>query len=316
MDHASNIATSNIATSNNNNNTINNRRRRTNNNTVICLNCGEVGHKSVRCQEPIKSFGIVAYKRKTICSNNLIPTDIKDFLKREIPPSPPPGLGLDSDLGLLYLLIQRRDSIAFVDLMRGNYRHNQDSAIDVYFKEMVPSEKYRLLNNSFQKNSEELWVNKRPNQFKVEHEIAARKFATLNVSDLSRRNHSKYWYTAFGFPKGRKRGVRETELECAIREFSEESGYNPDSIKVDPDFFVIERFIGSDGINYEQKYWIAECLTDDEPTIDPSNTEQIGEIGSIGWFTVRESVKLFYDVHSERKRILKEVHEKLVKIEK
>lgn len=283
------------------------RRRR---NVVICLNCGKNGHKSVRCQEPIKSFGIIAFKKrkKNPPENKLISENINNYLKENVV-YPPPGLGYNSDI--LYLLIQRRDSIAFVDLMRGNYKNTCDPVLDIYFKEMIPSEKDRLRNNSFQKNSEVLWINKRPNQFKAEHHIASMKFNTLNVKSLIEKNPSKYWYTSFGFPKGRKKGIKESEIECAVREFSEESGYNTDAIAIDPNFYVIEKFIGSDGIHYEQKYWVAECITDEEPVINPNNSEQIGEIGSIGWFKFEEANKLFYEEHSERKRILSEVNDKI-----
>ena len=290
-------------------------------NMVTCLNCGKDGHKSSKCNDAIKSYGIIAFKRKRMKGDNhLIPLDIKEYI-HDVVYGGPPGLGhlsCDDEDGLFFLLVQRRDSIAYVDIMRGNYRNNTSRILDTYFQEMIPSEKLRLKTKTFKENSDTLWVNKystkkQPSHFKSDHEIAEKKFNAIDIDTLLDNNKSKYWHTSFGFPKGRKRNIYESDIDCAVREFCEESGYNHESIHVDENFFVTEKFIGSDGIVYEQKYWIAECMSDDVPHMDPTNNEQVGEIGSVGWFNVSEADKLFYDDHHEKRRVLIDTNNELMR---
>lgn len=249
-------------------------------NFVICLNCGEHGHKSVKCSKNIRSYGIILFKQR-----------------------------LDGEL--VFLLVQRRDTIGYVDLMRGNYIDVNDPMLSMHFREMLDEEKERLLNFSFEENSNRLWINKRSHFYKLEYENSKKKFATLNLKDLIEKNKSIYTYQSYGFPKGRRHNIHETEIECAIREFSEESNYSEQDIEVYPNFYVSEIFNGSDGITYEQIYWVAKCISDKDPMIDPLNLEQVGEIRQVGWYTKNEADLLFYPDHTEKKRILNEVYTQL-----
>ena len=56
------------------------------------------------------------------------------------------------------------------------------------------------------------------------------EFYTLNDL-IEESNHYDNWIEAeWGFPKGR-RNYQETDFECALREFSEETGYSIKNIK-------------------------------------------------------------------------------------
>ena len=58
----------------------------------FCNNCGKLGHLFHQCKIPITSIGIIAFRIK----NNKIE----------------------------YLLIRRKDSLSFVDFLRGKYQLN------------------------------------------------------------------------------------------------------------------------------------------------------------------------------------------------
>ena len=114
----------------------------------------------------------------------------------------------------------------------------------------------------------------------------------------------KPFYTSpeWGFPKGRKmRG--ESDLECAIREFCEETGYSYSDIKIVTNIKpIIENIIGTNGVKYRHIYYIAEDISNKNPKID-GNTE----IGDIGFFSFDDSNKLFREYHIEKKKITKNV---------
>ena len=52
----------------------------------------------------------------------------------------------------------------------------------------------------------------------------------IDIVKMIELNPSKYDYTAYEFPKGRKKNATEDETVCAIREFKEETGYIGDII--------------------------------------------------------------------------------------
>ena len=93
-----------------------------------CNNCGKNGHSFHQCKSPIISYGIIAF-RKNPAKNNT----------RE------------------YLLIRRKDTLGFVDFMRGKYSiYNKEYILNM-IKQMTNEEKRRLLNDSFSKLWNDLW---------------------------------------------------------------------------------------------------------------------------------------------------------------
>ena len=82
---------------NNNNNIINNSTN-TNKNFIFCNNCGKGGHLYHQCKTPITSVGII-----TVRSNNS---------------------------NLEYLLIRRKDSLGYIDFLRGKYNINSKHNIN------------------------------------------------------------------------------------------------------------------------------------------------------------------------------------------
>jgi 8-oxo-dGTP pyrophosphatase MutT (NUDIX family) len=93
-----------------------------------CNNCGKNGHSFYQCKSAIISYGIIAFRENPVKNNT-----------RE------------------YLLIRRKDTLGFVDFMRGKYSiYNKEYILNM-IKQMTNSEKHRLLNDSFSKLWEELW---------------------------------------------------------------------------------------------------------------------------------------------------------------
>ena len=72
-------------------NTTNTTNKYRKNSTMYCGNCGKIGHVYKVCYEPIISLGIILYRKI------------------------PNGDGIE------YLMVRRKDSLGFVELVRGNY---------------------------------------------------------------------------------------------------------------------------------------------------------------------------------------------------
>jgi 8-oxo-dGTP pyrophosphatase MutT (NUDIX family) len=148
---------------------------------------------------------------------------------------------------------------------------------------------------------------------------AQSKYNMLNIKELLQSNPCKYKDTEWIFPKGRKNTLPRTtlsrvriekNLECATREFQEESGFKHGDYKINHSFGTFEEsFIGTNNIKYRHIYYIAYVNEDvDLPKIDSKNIHQVGEIKNLGWFTFQECLQNIRSYDVEKKRIIQAVH--------
>jgi 8-oxo-dGTP pyrophosphatase MutT (NUDIX family) len=226
---------------------------------VRCINCNVSGHVDRFCAEPITSFGMI------------LTTKINE--------------------SRYFFLVQRKKSIGFVDFVRGKYHTTDDKMILNYLEEMTVTERELLRTKDFETIWEDLWGMddaKKIVYLKTYNE-AKNKFLNniIRVIDLLKTVPLVYTETEYLFPKGR-RNLYESDLNCAIRECCEETGFNRKDFLLLRLPAVKESFIGSDGNYYKTVYYIGETKTTKIPVLDCSSSSQGGEIKNSGWFTYSE----------------------------
>jgi 8-oxo-dGTP pyrophosphatase MutT (NUDIX family) len=114
-----------------------------------------------------------------------------------------------------------------------------------------------------------------------------------------------YFSPEWGFPKGRKKRG-ESDLECAIREFCEETDIKESDINVLKNIKPIEEeLIGTNGVKYKHIYYLAELNANIVDLIKDEIKNSNSEIGDIGFFTYNDSINLIREYHVEKKKILK-----------
>jgi len=129
--------------------------------------------------------------------------------------------------------------------------------------------------------------------------------------------HNPEW----GIPKG-KRQMQETDLQCAIREFCEETGIAPNDLKVFKNCVPLEEvYTGINGVKYRHVYFMAElmCLpknyritenvknaedTELEIPMDIYNKGQVGEISAVKLLGFHKAVGLIRRFHKAKKTII------------
>lgn len=118
------------------------------------------------------------------------------------------------------------------------------------------------------------------------------KFESAFVSDNGKRLKSLIANTRnkeliWEIPKGRK-NRKETMLDCAIREFKEETGVDIDSynimFNIKP---VVESYVSAN-VKYVHNYFMAYMSKTIEPVVNFSYETQISEIDSIRWVSLNE----------------------------
>lgn len=249
----------------------------------ICINCGERGHIFKYCNKPVISYGIILYKENE---------------KKK----------------LEYLMIERRDSIGFTDFIRGKYE--TEETLKEYIQSMTYTELYRISTMSFKELWDSIFMNKKSKIYKNEFLQAYRKFQKLEIDNIiySQINNIKYCLAEVGFPKGR-RHLDESELDCAKREFYEETGISEDFYTIDASLIRFkEEYSVINGKEYIQYYYTAKlnenvCI---DLSIDKNNILQYGEIKSIKWMDFKTAYKSIRTYHHTKRGILFKINQVLL----
>jgi 8-oxo-dGTP pyrophosphatase MutT (NUDIX family) len=268
-------------------------------NTIVCGNCGTIGHVYKNCNHPITSYGVIVVK---IC--------------------------FDRDLRILfpkYLLVQRKDSLAYVEFIRGKYNLENKTYILKLLSNMTEAERQRLTNcHDFETLWKQLWQVKNCSSHYKEFNESRQRFMTLKKGYYLRNtNGVQYLFnldsglgstkaglkeTEWGFPKGR-RNVNESDIACAMREFHEETGIPSKHIAylntVKP---FEEVFCGSNYVRYKHVYFAAVLRKNTLP-----QNETIGysckEIKRTQWFNYDDVMNRLPETNVERRELFRRVHQ-------
>ena len=221
---------------------------------VICGNCRKMGHTYKQCKFPITSYGIIAFRMVG---------------GPHVRPYPE------------FLIIQRRDSIGYIDFLRNKFPHKKM----VFLEEMTQDERRRIATQDFDTLWDNLWTNHDSKIYKNERETAREAFEKLDIPSMLSKTTTNWQTPEWGFPKGRP-NTREIDLDCAMREFREEAGFSHPEYVIPNRKKYVEEFKGSNDVTYKHVYFLAKFPSDcREPTIDPHNRTQVSEVGAIRWAT-------------------------------
>lgn len=205
---------------------------------------------------------------------------------------------------LNFLLIQRKHSIDYEVFIRGGYKYEK---LPFHITRMSNIEIDRIIENEndFDMLWANLWHNPDNKNYQHEKNKAKQRFETLNISELFYDVVPAYTHPSWGFPKGRRHS-KETDRECAIREFIEETNVPRDKFRVLNLSQFFEKYIGSNDQKYAHKYYLAVLHPNlEEPYINESNKNQVTEIGDIGLFNFKDALDKFRGYHTEKRKVLK-----------
>lgn len=276
---------------------------------VVCLNCGKIGHNNKTCRYPTNSYGCIVYKKS-------------------------------KDEQIRYLLIQRKYTPEYIELIRGRYFFpnqqndiNQVTPLNYQYLIMLITdlpiiERYYIIQYGFNYlwNNIWQWIGTDEQMYRInsDYNECERRF------NLLKKGHyfEQYGYISFQtlfnnynthiiepnweFPKGKRR-IGENDQQCAIRECCEETSLNNQDFNI---YLHIqpfqETFIGINSVKYCNSYYIS-VLTNEKKLLyyDPSHLEQNKEIRKIGWFTKNEIEQLINPKYTYRLNMIHNV-DKLV----
>lgn len=201
---------------------------------------------------------------------------------------------LGSDLRVL--LCNRRDTYRYIMLLNGIW--SNEHHIRELIQSMTQEERDRIVKYSFDElwddlyvdHSLRVYVNRRPRNKYLDKE----KFIKSEAASLSPQEcHTpmKMWE----FSKGKKEN-NETNMECARREFEEETRLDSRLLRFVNAAPVGIQFTGTDRRQYEVFYYVAELMAPvaiPDPLTLPSDrirtSAHSGEVAEVQWVSVRDA---------------------------
>lgn len=162
-----------------------------------------------------------------------------------------------------FLIYQRRDTYEYMDFLRGIWG-NEKKLKDLFIA-FSPSEKKRLREYTFDELWDDLWITKENKIHRDGYEKARKKYESVKgkISDLlDSATQSTDKEPPWGFPKGKKNDYsKESDKDCALREFEEETGLDISKIKFWGKELYVEIYKGNNGKSYRTFYYLAETKT-------------------------------------------------------
>ncbi len=234
-----------------------------------CHNCGSSGHICIECKLAIISIGIILYRKNK--TNN-------EFE---------------------FLMIRRNESFGFSDFFFSKTINYNLSIIENVINEMTINEKCKINNYITTQDSRNITEHQKKKINTISSLCDNSKL--LNLGSIIKNSNTMWTEPEWGFPKGR-RNSNERELDCAIREFEEETGINKSNIKLIENIIPYEEiFIASNYKTYKHKYFIAEINDDIDYSLE---NYQKSEVSKIKWFNLTDAIQKIRPYNTEKVTML------------
>lgn len=252
--------------------------------SAVCANCGVSGHFYKDCSLPICSFGIVCYRLRVNLQTCCVTPE--------------------------FLLVQRKDSLFFVEFVRGKYNPDDREYVKKMVSGMTRAEQDMLRRApAFSELWSHLWSFSHLRNHMTQEFCASRgKYARLVAEDAEDTGEKRPGVLEtildelardgvfmaeleWGFPKGR-RNMYENEEVCALREFTEETGVANSLLHIFP-HTIDDAFTGSNNVRYAHKYYIARLVQYGQSLnceIPVCSAQQAREISSVRWMSLKDAL--------------------------
>jgi len=208
-----------------------------------------------------------------------------------------------------------------MDFIRGKYSIYNKTYLLNLFKQMTVEEKDFVSTKEFLDLWNYLWNKENTGeQYHSEYLNSKEKFSAIrfgiinqndsyNLSSLIEMTSDEKWIEPeWGFPKGRK-NYNEKDLDGALREFSEETGYNSNCLSIIENIMPFEEvFMGSNYKTYKHRYFLMKmnlkALNLKEECLDFDKME----VSKIEWKTYEEAIQCIRPYNLEKIRMLTNIN--------
>lgn len=281
-----------------------------------CSNCAKFGHVNKKCKEPVTSIGIICVSIKNL---PIIHQNFKKFIKEKYIEIDNYNFSNINNIDKLdffknninFLMIRRKHSLSYIEFIRGKYQINNIEKLKKYFSHMSPSEIDNIKKLDFNYLWNNLWGKTASYKiFQKEYKNSKNNFNKLILLDIMKELLNIkpiYDCPEWGFPKGRRDGF-EKNLDCAIREFCEETNLDINKLNLLPKSECIyEEYFGTNGIKYRHIYYLSLA----EPDLFEKNISDDFdnyEVSQMGWISWKNAINLIRPYYYEKIKIVNQTY--------
>jgi 8-oxo-dGTP pyrophosphatase MutT (NUDIX family) len=215
-------------------------------------------------------------------------------------------------------MVQRKDSLCFVEFVRGKYSLQNRMYLLRLLSNMTPGERASIECKNFDALWNGFWQTDHNRTFIKEFEQSRCKFSMLvhgyclrpvggsagnliqvSLDGLLAATSSARDGPEYGFPKGR-RNINESDMRCACREFREETSMRAHDIHLLQGVVPFEEvFTGSNKVRYRHVYYVAVLAACSDRVVhdglnvrallgghdvEVTDAVQRREVRALGWF--------------------------------
>jgi 8-oxo-dGTP pyrophosphatase MutT (NUDIX family) len=164
----------------------------------------------------------------------------------------------------------------------------------------------------------QLWGENSGTQYRSEEQASSKKFdsirngviiddALVTIQDIIGNSKTAWSETEWEFPKGR-RNFQEKDLDCALREFEEETGISQNDIIIVDNLLPFEEmYIGSNHKCYKHKYFLAFMNKNEESLHNFQKTE----VSKLEWKNIDQCLESIRPYNLEKKQLIVKINKVL-----
>lgn len=242
-------------------------------------------YNTAKRKEPVKSCGVICFLEQSID----LYKDTKNIQDIRI------------------LLVRRKDSLAYVEFIRGKYKPSDPMYIRSLLRSMTHEEHQKILTMEFEELWTDMWKSKITKSHLQEFTKSIGRFNECrnDIRDYLIKNPTEgEREPEWTFPKGRLNKY-EKEFECASREFREETNILRENVSIKEESVLNESYTGTNGIRYTN-YFYTGVTNIHHVFIHPSNLFQQKEISAIEWVSPEDADERIRRTYPSRTEILRE----------
>lgn len=272
---------------------------KTNNSLLFCYNCYNTGHISKKCPHTVLSYGIICFRASKFSHDHE------------------------------FLMVERKYSFAFVDFLMGKYDLLKPHYLQTLFNRMTLLERCLLASNyTFKKLWHKVWnikdykksIQKEFCKSSIKFYILRNGFISVtdnkfySIETLIQNSTSGYKTPQWYFPKGKRSNEFEKPMDCAIREFKEETNLEINKCKLIKNICFEEEHVANNLFKKKYKvcFFLAEYINDEHNNDreNHSKTQFIdsnNEIGNIEWLNFNECLLKFRKYEKEKIELMEKI---------
>tara|TARA_Y100000741_G_C18251019_1_gene557301 strand:- start:112 stop:735 length:624 start_codon:yes stop_codon:yes gene_type:complete len=197
-------------------------------------------------------------------------------------------------------MIKRKNTFGYIDIIKGKYNIENFILMQNLVNVMTNYEKEEILKYTFDELWDKMWLyttsycDETKNKFNKNIKI---------IKEYVKKSNTCWIEQEWEFPKGRK-NIKETDISCAKREFSEETGIDYKNVNIIQNIVSYDEiYIGTNFKCYKFKYFLGYIKN---KNINIDNYQKT-EVSGIRWLAFEECNNKIRHYHYEKKKNLEKI---------